>query len=140
MPPLRDRREDLGTLIAAILPRVSPRARAGHAARRRARALFRYRWPLNIRELEQALRAAAALCDGRPGAPRAPARRRFASTSRRRSRPWRRGDAALRERLIAQLRAAGGNVAAVGRAMDRAPIQIRRWCQRLQIDLSQFRH
>ena len=33
----------------------------------------------------------------------------------------------------------GGNVGAVGRAMGKAPMQIRRWCHRLQIELSQFR-
>jgi transposase-like protein len=45
----------------------------------------------------------------------------------------------LRERVIELLREHGGNVSAVGRAMGKAPIQIRRWCHRMQIELSQFR-
>ena len=45
----------------------------------------------------------------------------------------------LRERVIELLREHTGNVTAVGRAMGKAPIQIRRWCRRLQIELSQFR-
>jgi len=49
-------------------------------------------------------------------------------------------DRALREQLVELLRQMGGNVSAVGRAMQRAPVQIRRWCNRLRIDLSDFRH
>ena len=45
----------------------------------------------------------------------------------------------LRERVIELLRQHGGNVTAVGRAMGKAPIQIRRWCRRMQIELSHFR-
>ena len=37
------------------------------------------------------------------------------------------------------LREAHGNVAAVGRQMNKAPIQIRRWCRRFGIDLAAFR-
>jgi transcriptional regulator with AAA-type ATPase domain len=139
MPPLRDRREDLGLLIAAILPRVCAEPELVTLHKPAARALFRYPWPLNIRELEQALRAAMALCAGRqirlehlPPAIRdyKPQAISVADSP----------DAALRERLIALLREARGNVSAVARAMDRAPVQIRRWCRRLNIDLAQFRH
>jgi transcriptional regulator with AAA-type ATPase domain len=139
LPALRDRREDLGLLIAAILPRLCPRPELVTLHKQAARALLRHPWPLNIRELEQALRAALALCDGGqvrlehlPAAIRdhkPPAA--LADDS---------ADAALRGRLIALLREEHGNLAAVARAMDRAPIQIRRWCRRLGIDLAQFRH
>ena len=67
LPPLRDRLEDLGALAGA-------RARAGgpHAGGRASReleapafrALFAYRWPLNVRELEKVLAAGAALTLG----------------------------------------------------------------------------
>ncbi len=63
LPALRDRVEDLGTLIAAILPRVEPKPERITLHRSAARALFRYPWPLNIRELEQALDAAVALTE-----------------------------------------------------------------------------
>jgi transcriptional regulator with AAA-type ATPase domain len=138
MPPLRDRREDLGLLIASILPRVCAEPELVTLHKRAARALFGYRWPLNIRELEQALRAATALCDGRqirlehlPAVIRDHQPLAAATMDE--------ADAALRERLIELLHASAGNVAAVGRVMERAPNQIRRWCHRLQIDLTQFR-
>jgi hypothetical protein len=41
--------------------------------------------------------------------------------------------------LIEVLRDVRGNVAAAGRQLDKAPIQIRRWCRRFEIDLSAFR-
>jgi transposase-like protein len=48
-------------------------------------------------------------------------------------------DRALRDQLIELLRDSGGNISAVARAMHRAPVQIRRWCNRLQIDVTDFR-
>ena len=45
LPALRDRLEDLGTLIAAILPRVAPEPERIALDRFAARALFRYAWP-----------------------------------------------------------------------------------------------
>ena len=138
LPALRDRREDLGTLIAAILPRMTPHPERITLHRPAARALLRYAWPLNVRELEQALRAAVALVDT------GEIRLEHLSEAIRTYTPpsfvsLRAGDRALRERLIELLREHGGNVSAVSRAMGKAPIQIRRWCHRMQVDLSQFR-
>jgi DNA-binding NtrC family response regulator len=138
LPPLRDRREDLGTLIATILPRVIAQPDRITLHRSAARALLRYAWPLNIRELEQALRAAVALAD--TGEIRfdhlSEAIRTYVLPSLASMRPE---DRVLRERLIELLREHEGNVSAVGRAMGKAPIQIRRWCHRMLIELSQFR-
>ena len=65
LPPLRERREDLGLLVASILPRVAgERASRLRFRLRAARALFRYRWPFNVRDLFQALASAVALADG----------------------------------------------------------------------------
>jgi transcriptional regulator of acetoin/glycerol metabolism len=138
LPALRDRREDLGTLIAAILPRVCPNPGRITLHRAAARALLRYPWPLNVRELEQALRAAVALTDtGELRFDHLPeVIRTYAPPSVSSLRPE---DRVLRERVIELLREHTGNVTAVGRAMGKAPIQIRRWCHRLQIELSQFR-
>jgi hypothetical protein len=67
VPPLRDRREDLGLLIRALL-----RRQLGDAAERitftceAARALFLHRWPLNVRELENALQAAVVFAGSEP--------------------------------------------------------------------------
>jgi transcriptional regulator of aromatic amino acid metabolism len=138
LPALRDRREDLGTLIAAILPRVAPQPERITLHRTAARALLRYAWPLNIRELEQALRAAVALADtGELRLEHLPeAIRTYAPPGLS---SMRLEERVLRDRVIELLREHGGNVSAVGRAMGKAPIQIRRWCHRMQIELSQFR-
>jgi DNA-binding NtrC family response regulator len=137
MPALRDRREDLGTLIATILRRICPYPERFTLHRDAASALLRYPWPQNIRELEQALRSAVALCDDGKlrlaHLPPAIASYRIAGTA------LSAGDAALRARLVELLGDSAGNVAAVARAMSRAPVQIRRWCRRLQIDLATFR-
>jgi len=139
--PLRERREDLGTIIAALLPRLAgvveePGRVSLH--RHAARALLTYPYPLNIRELEQALRTAAVLADGREirleHLPEA-IRTHVPATAP----ALRAEDRALRERLVEVLRETNGNVMAAGRAMNRAPIQIRRWCRRLGIDLTGFR-
>jgi DNA-binding NtrC family response regulator len=73
VPPLRERKEDIPHLAAHILARRRGAAKsfAGGEARYptqiTAKALQRlasYRWPGNIRELENVLSRAAILCDG----------------------------------------------------------------------------
>ncbi len=73
VPPLRERKEDIPLLTAHILARRRGAAKsfAGQETRYptqvTARALQRlqaYRWPGNIRELENVLSRAAILCDG----------------------------------------------------------------------------
>ncbi|MGE0546924.1 MAG: sigma-54-dependent transcriptional regulator [Kofleriaceae bacterium] len=73
VPPLRERKEDIPMLSAHILARRRGAAKsfAGSEARYptqiTAQALARlanYRWPGNIRELENVLSRAAILCDG----------------------------------------------------------------------------
>ncbi|MGE5186401.1 MAG: sigma-54 interaction domain-containing protein, partial [Acidobacteriota bacterium] len=73
VPPLRERKEDIPLLTAHILARRRGAAKsfAGNEARYptqvTAKALARlqtYRWPGNIRELENVLSRAAILCDG----------------------------------------------------------------------------
>jgi two-component system, NtrC family, response regulator AtoC len=64
LPPLRDRREDIPPLAQAFADRVyslSPRVQFSTAAMEQ---LQRYPWPGNIRELENAVVRAAAMCDG----------------------------------------------------------------------------
>jgi DNA-binding NtrC family response regulator len=65
LPPLRERREDLGILVGALLQRIAP-DRVGRVGRielgRDAiRALLHHTWPLNIRELEKCLEHAVVL-------------------------------------------------------------------------------
>src|SRR5688572_8238992 len=61
LPALRDRREDLGLLTGAVLRRYAEPGAPLSMSRSAARALFRYDYPLNVRELEHALRGALAL-------------------------------------------------------------------------------
>ena len=60
LPPLRARMEDLGLLSSSLLARLDPHRSIRRLSRAAARALFLHNWPLNVRELEQALRAALA--------------------------------------------------------------------------------
>jgi sigma-54 dependent transcriptional regulator, acetoin dehydrogenase operon transcriptional activator AcoR len=138
LPPLRERREDTGALIASLLPRVAADPSRITLHRSVARALIRYPFPLNIRELEQALRSAVALADtGEIRLDHLPdAIRAYIPPVPGAMRPE---DRVLRDRLLDLLRLHEGNVSAVARALGKAPIQIRRWCARMQIDLAQFR-
>jgi DNA-binding NtrC family response regulator len=143
---LRERREDLGLLIAALLVRVAggeDAARAITLEREAARALFLYGWPLNVRELEQALRAACALAPGGrirlgqlPEAVRGVAAARGkggadATTAG--------AELALRDQLVHLLTEHRGNVSAVARSIGKARVQVRRWCRRFGLDPEAYR-
>ena len=141
LPSLRERVADLGVILTDVLLQV-----AGERAPRltltpeAARALLRYPWPLNIRELHQAMGSAVALAvedaidlrhlpaellappSAEGGEPSSPTR-----------------DDALRDQLIALLHENRGNVTAVARAMGKAPAQIHRWMRRFVIDPDAFR-
>ncbi|MEJ7604601.1 MAG: sigma 54-interacting transcriptional regulator [Kofleriaceae bacterium] len=137
LPPLRARREDLGTLLGTILGRLvtDPTGLSVHP--KAARALLGYPYPLNIRALEQALRAAVALCDAREIClEHLPESIRTYKPSGSELRPE---DQALRDHLTELLRHHRGNITAVGRALGKAPIQIRRWCRRYSIEISAYR-
>jgi transcriptional regulator with AAA-type ATPase domain len=143
VPPLRQRREDLGHLYATMmrerrqagqpLPLLTPES---------ARTLLTYDWPGNIRELKHVVEAGAVLSEGqglrlsdlppamrsRTAALTAPSPPTFTDQSR----------AELRERLVASLEAHSGNVTAVAEAMRTSRTQVYRWLKRFSIDVSQF--
>ena len=145
LPPLRERREDLGLIAGEILRRgTSEGERAPPLSWDAARALFAHSWPLNVRELDKLLSTARVLGGERierahlvgldapvvaaPSAkpPAAPDALDVA-------------DEALRAELVAALAEHRGNVAAVARAMGRAPVQIRRWLKRFAVDVHLYR-
>ena len=64
IPPLRERREDLGLLTAALLRRIAPDQDVRFEPEA-VRAFCRYAWPLNVRELENCLASAVVLARGR---------------------------------------------------------------------------
>jgi hypothetical protein len=131
LPPLRDRREDLGLIIRELLGRV-----AGSAAdrfvfdRHVVRQLLSYHWPFNVRELENGLMAAAALAtDGRIRLEHLPKtmtsdRAALAESTSGGSEDSRRAE------LAQLLEVHGGNVSAVARAMGKARAQVQRWMKR----------
>lgn len=64
LPPLRERREDIGRLVANLLVRIAgERASSLRFSRKAARKLFMYDWPMNVRELEQVLHAATLMAE-----------------------------------------------------------------------------
>ncbi len=65
LPPLRDRREDLDLLIHHLLGRIGRRrSRAQRLSPGAMRTLLSYDWPGNVRQLENALEYATAVCEG----------------------------------------------------------------------------
>jgi sigma-54 dependent transcriptional regulator, acetoin dehydrogenase operon transcriptional activator AcoR len=144
LPPLRERREDLGLIMAALLRRHFPEREIELAANA-ARALLVYQWPLNVRELERCLQAAVVQAGDRPvelqHLPPAVA----ASLSERAPSPGPalpldlpEPDRRRREQIVDALRAEGGNVTAAARRMDKARVQLQRWIKRYRIDRSEF--
>ena len=145
LPRLVDRRADLGLLIAALLGRILPGA-AGHPGfeTEAARCLFTHDWPLNIRELEQCLRASSVLAADKPidlehlpEAVRAPTEPPAASEEAPSALSAE--DEERRTELIDALRANQGNISATARAMGKDRKQIQRWLKRFQIDATSYR-
>jgi two-component system response regulator PilR (NtrC family) len=64
LPPLRDRQEDIPVLVKHFLQRFSP-GTAMHLSQGAMRALMAYAWPGNVRQLENAIERAVALCGDR---------------------------------------------------------------------------
>jgi DNA-binding NtrC family response regulator len=64
LPPLRERRDDIPLLVKHFLTRFSGDS-AVHVSQSAMRALMAYHWPGNVRQLENAVERAVALCSGR---------------------------------------------------------------------------
>lgn len=143
IPPLRARRADLGLLVAALLR--SRKVRDGESLSFQsdaARALLRYDWPLNVRELEQCLVTSSVLAEegivrledlpaavvDAGGAP--PSLEEPGGVER---------DEAIRRELLMRFAEHGGNVSEVARAMGKARQQVQRWVKRFGLDPEAFR-
>jgi DNA-binding NtrC family response regulator len=144
LPPLRERREDMGLLIAALISRAVP----GGADRIRfqveaARALLRYGWPNNVRELEAALVLATTLAgDGQIRLEHLPEQVLAGPRGEAPPEPapvLSPDDARRRAELVALLEEHGGNLSAVARATGKARFQIQRWVRRFRLDPAAFR-
>jgi DNA-binding NtrC family response regulator len=133
LPPLRERREDLGLMVRTLLQRLgraelrlSPEA---------ARALFACPWPMNVRQLERALQVAVALTTGDT----IEVAHLPATVLALAELPVEPEAAALRRELISHLEAHRGNLSAVARALGRPRMQVHRLVARLGLDPDQFR-
>jgi DNA-binding NtrC family response regulator len=141
LPPLRERREDLGIVLGALLRKIAgERAASVRFTSEALGALLRHGWPLNVRELQKSLAGALALADDGhielhhlPESVRAPREVKPAAA------PVREEDRQLREDLVARLRESHGNVTATAKAMNKARVQIQRWLRRFGIDPASFR-
>src|SRR5215469_8225265 len=156
LPPLRERREDLGLLIGMLLKRhFASRAEQIRFSSDAARALLLYDWPRNIRELEKCITAAAVLARGEsvPLAHLPEPLRAALSKPQARPPPQPRpegvaGDAGelqlgesdqrRREEILNLLREHSGNITAVARALGKARFQVQRWIKRYRIDTKEF--
>ncbi|HLV21455.1 MAG TPA: sigma 54-interacting transcriptional regulator, partial [Polyangiaceae bacterium] len=145
LPPLRERKEDILLLVRAFASRHGrPELVPSFGF---MTGLLHYDWPYNVRELEACIKRCIALSDallldesklpdsireamvdyGKP-----------ASRSEPRSvedRPSLPSEAELR----ALLQAHSGNIAAVGRQLGKARMQVHRWLKRYGIDVDDFR-
>jgi transcriptional regulator with GAF, ATPase, and Fis domain len=140
IPALVERRTDLGLLVGALHERLFPAEHPGFDIDA-ARLLLRYPWPLNVRELEQALATAQVLAgEGlvrgehlpdsvRTGRPPGTPRPVVLSET----------DQKVRDQVVAALREHQGNVSAVARALDKDRKQIQRWIKRFGLDPSTYR-
>jgi len=140
VPTLLERRTDLGILIGALHARLFPPDHPGFDIDA-ARLLLRYPWPLNVRELEQALATAQVLAGSEP------IRAEHLPDSVRTGRPpgaprpviLNENDQKVRDQVVAALREHQGNVSAVARALDKDRKQIQRWIKRFGLDPGSYR-
>jgi len=147
LPPLRDRKEDIFQLVRAFLTRHGRQDLV--VAFPFMAGLLHHDWPYNVRELEGAIKRAVALvgADG-PGAAGSgvvlgeehlPDSVRQAILDYAAGAPSTRPDAPEEAELRQLLEEEGGNVAAVGRRLGKARMQIHRWMKRYDIEIEDYR-
>jgi len=136
IPPLRDRIEDVGGLVAQL-------GGAGFAGMEPAafRALCLHDWPRNVRELEEVVKRAVTLAGGNKiRLDDLSASVRAALDSGPRMRDTRKYRAApSRGELERLLRENRGNVAAVAKTLDRQWNVVQRWLRRHEIEPERYR-
>jgi transcriptional regulator with GAF, ATPase, and Fis domain len=143
LPPLRERREDLGLFLADVVSRHRE-AQGCRITIGALRALVRHGWPTNLRGLDQAItRALVTTIEGAidvddiapaiadpenaPPLPSLAAMQPNAPVD------------PLREQLVALMREHHGNVTAVARTMGKARMQIQRWIKRYRLVPGEYR-
>ncbi|HEY3494927.1 MAG TPA: sigma 54-interacting transcriptional regulator [Polyangiaceae bacterium] len=146
LPPLHERKEDIFLLVRSFLDRQ------GRGDLRPTfpfmTALLHYDWPYNVRELEACIKRSIALADGPVLLPEhlpeavteaMDGYGRLASAPVSIRTPIAMADAPDEAELRALLTQHGGNVAAVGRELGKARMQIHRWMKRYSIEVEDYR-
>jgi DNA-binding NtrC family response regulator len=146
LPPLRERKEDVLLLIRTFLARHGrPQLRPSFPF---MLAALHYEWPLNVRELESCIKRAAALSEDSVLHPNLlPEQVREAMNDYGRCRSEETSPSAgsdtspapPEEVLRMLLTRHRGNIAAVGRELGKARMQIHRWLRRYEIDVADYR-
>jgi len=143
LPPLRDRKEDIYQLVRVFLSRFGrPELAVGF---RFMAGLLHHDWPYNVRELEGAIKRAVALATTEAsggvvlGEEHLPDSVRQAILDYAQGAPTARAEAPEEEELRQMLEEEGGNVAAVGRRLGKARMQVHRWMKRYDIDIEDYR-
>jgi len=148
LPPLRERKEDIYPLVRTFIERHgTPRLTPSFSL---MTGLLHYEWPYNVRELEACIKRCIALSDGpllqegvlpesvnaamadygaRPGS--------AGGVLQARVTPPR--TAPSEQELRALLTQHAGNIAAVGRELGKARMQVHRWMNKYGIDIDDFR-
>jgi DNA-binding NtrC family response regulator len=152
LPPLRERREDLGLLVAALLAKAGVReSDRPRIAPELGLELIRHNWSLNIRELEQMLARSWLLADAglmsaaiveraaRLSVSAAPPLDPPRPPARDGTPPAPPEDPDLHQRLVAALAASRGNVSQAARALGKGRVQMYRLMKRLHVDSKSFR-
>jgi transcriptional regulator with AAA-type ATPase domain len=145
LPPLRERLDDFGILVASLLRKITGDATPAISLEPEVgRAILSYDWPLNIRELEQALATCVTLAKGGCiDASHLPPQLALAlvprNTVEQSAGDLNERDRGLRLELLAQLERHAGNLADVARAMGKARMQVHRWCRRFGVDPNVYR-
>jgi DNA-binding NtrC family response regulator len=140
IPPLRERRVDLGVLVATLLKRRGvTEGAAATITPDAALRILRYHWPGNVRELEQALARSWALAkEGEIDETHLPdPETEDADSASSGAVPD--ADERLRGELVEHLRVTHGNVAETARRMGRARPLVHRWLKRLGVDPASYR-
>jgi transcriptional regulator with PAS, ATPase and Fis domain len=145
LPTLVERLDDFGILLSSLLSRHVAAGQALPSITPAAmRAMLRHEWPLNIRELEHAIRAALALSPARIDLEQLPAAVRGGGGNSEKSAPvtppraYTPEQEARRRELEALLVAHRGNISEVARQMNKDRVQIRRWIRMFGISIDEL--
>ncbi|OQX68068.1 MAG: hypothetical protein B6A08_12290 [Sorangiineae bacterium NIC37A_2] len=139
LPPLRERKEDVYLLVRTFLERHGrPDLEPTFPF---MAALLHYDWPYNVRELESVIKRASALTRGTvldEGALPETIREAILDYAQA-TRPKNTGDGPTEEELRQLLAESEGNIAAVGRRLGKARMQVHRYLKKYGISITDYR-